>query len=620
MVLPRATGPSPRSILLSSRRRPAAPILSQGPVGNRGRVPPPTGSPHPTPRARNIVPTSRMSQENTPSAPSSPESSEPKAPARKPRRRRSKAPSAEAPAPAPAPATVPTRIEPAAPPELEPGLPPTAGLPVAGPDAPDEIFVRDKTFADLGLRNSVLKGIAELGFERPTTIQAQLIPLILSGKDVLGQAKTGTGKTAAFGLPLLHMAARGSEFQAIILVPTRELAIQVATDMANFGKYTPIKTSAVFGGQAVKVQAKKLEKGPEIIVATPGRIMDLAERGMIHYRNVRQVVLDEVDRMLDIGFRDDIRRILKSCPAPGPKDQGGGGRQTIFVSATISPEIESLARSHAKDAEKIVVTTGSLTVSRVRQFHLPVAKWDKRRLLLHLLKHEEPTMTVVFCKMKRTVDELAKYLRDKGIDVHAIHGDMYQSSRNKVIEKLRKGTLSVLIASDLASRGLDVEGITHVINYDLPEDPDVYVHRIGRTARAGRDGVAWSFVTPEEGNLLTQIELLINAEIPKLHYPDFKPGPVPEHVLASRELDEKRAKIAESFNRFATPAVLPEPSAADQTRFPGGIVPTKLPPKRMHGRVRTSRSLKQAIAQTMLGAKPPATFTGTKPPDPEEQH
>jgi ATP-dependent RNA helicase DeaD len=332
------------------------------------------------------------------------------------------------------------------------------------------------------------------------------------------------------------------------------------------------------------------------------------ERGLIHYRNVRAVVLDEVDRMLDIGFRDDIRRILKSCPAPGLKIEGGGGRQTIFVSATISPEIESLARTHAKDAQKTVATTGSLTVSRVRQYHLPVARWDKRRLLLHLLKHEEPDLTVVFCKMKRTVDDVTKYLLAKGIDVHAIHGDMYQSSRNKVMETLREGNLSVLVASDLASRGLDVEGITHVINYDLPDDPDLYVHRIGRTARAGRHGVAWSFCTPEEGALLTQIELLINAEIPKLHYPDFTPGPIPENVMVSKELDQKRAKVAESFNRFAAPASKPTAAAAvDLNKFPGGIVPTKLPPKRMQGTVKTRGAMKAAIAQTLTAETGPKT-------------
>jgi ATP-dependent RNA helicase DeaD len=469
----------------------------------------------------------------------------------------------------------------------------------------DDVFSADKSFKDLGLRNSVLKGIDALGFKSPTTIQAQLIPIILSGKDVLGQAKTGTGKTAAFGLPLIHNAVRDLEFQTIILVPTRELAIQVATDMANFARFTPIKISAVFGGERVKTQAKQLARGPEIIVATPGRIMDMVERGHMRYNNVRHVVLDEVDRMLDIGFREDIRRILKGCPPPG--DPATGGRQTIFVSATISPEIEQLARSYAKDVEKLIVTTGSLTVSRVKQFHLPVAPWDKKQLLLHLLIHEEPTLTIVFCRTKKTVDNIANYLHEKGLDAHAIHGDMYQSTRNKVIDMLRKGKLSVLIASDLASRGLDVEGITHVVNYDLPEDPDLYIHRIGRTARAGRDGVAWSLVAPDQGELLTQIELLINAEIPKLHYPDFKPGPVPRDVLESQALDAKRAEVAQNFNRFAQTAPKPvtQVAAADPNKFPGGIVPTKLPPKRMQGKVKTTRSMKAAIAETMLSEKPP---------------
>lgn len=302
--------------------------------------------------------------------------------------------------------------------------------------------------------------------------------------------------------------------------------------------------------------------------------------------------------MLDIGFRDDIRRILKMCPE---------SRQTVFVSATISSEIESLARSYARNAEKIVAAEGSLTVKLVKQFHLPVQPWDKRALLAHLLTHEEPALTVAFCRMKRTVDEVVQYLARKGIEAHAIHGDMYQAKRNKVIDQLRSGQLSVLIASDLASRGLDVEGITHVINYDLPEDPEIYVHRIGRTARAGRDGVAWSFVTPEQGPLLTAIELFINNEIPKLEYPDFRPGPVPQGVIQSKELDAKRAEVAKQFNRFAAtgPAAIGHvasaaPEDADPTRFPGGVIPKAMPNKRMMGRVKTARSMKAAISQTFM--------------------
>lgn len=444
----------------------------------------------------------------------------------------------------------------------------------------------------------MLRGITEAGFFFPTYIQARIIPLILSGRDVLGQAKTGTGKTAAFGLPLLSRIDKGTPFQAIVLVPTRELALQVAADLAELGRYSGLSILPVYGGQNISTQAGYLARGPEIIVATPGRVMDMVERGYLHYRNIRMAVLDEVDRMLDIGFRDDIRRILKSCPAE---------RQTVFVSATISPEIEALARSHAHNAEKIVAAEGSLTVTLVKQFYLSVQPWDKRALLAHLLSHEEPALTVAFCRMKRTVDEVVQYLARKGIEAHAIHGDMYQAKRNKVIDQLRSGQLSVLIASDLASRGLDVEGITHVINYDLPEDPEIYVHRIGRTARAGKDGVAWSLVTPEQGPLLTTIERFINAEIPKLEYPDFQPGPVPAGVLQSKALDEKKVQVARQFNRFATtsPATIghvssPSPEDADPTRFPGGVVPKGLPPKRMMGRVKTARSMKAAISQTLM--------------------
>jgi ATP-dependent RNA helicase DeaD len=497
---------------------------------------------------------------------------------------------------------------------------PTA-KPVAGPPSADfnkkaheEIFEKSIRFADLGLNEGVLKGVTDAGFEHPTSIQAKLIPTILSGRDVLGQAKTGTGKTASFALPMLSAIKKGEAFAGLCLVPTRELALQVAADFRELGRFTGLSVLPVYGGQNINTQAKLLERGPEIIVATPGRIMDMVQRGYLHYGNIKMVVLDEVDRMLDIGFRDDIKRILSSCPE---------SRQTVFVSATLSPEIESLARSFAHDCEKIIASAGALTVAKVKQFYLAVEPWDKRALLRHLLTHESPALTVVFCRTKRTVDVLTESLQRHKIDAYAIHGDMHQGKRNSVIEKLRKGALGVLVASDLASRGLDVEGITHVINYDLPEDPDLYVHRIGRTARAGRDGVAWSLVTPEQGELLTQIELLINAEIPKLDYPDFVPGPIPRDVVASKQLDAKRRETAKTFNRFAasTPGAIghiasSNPAEADPTKFPGGVIPTKLPPKLMRGKVKTARSMKAAIAQTL---KPGATTTPAPGPHPSPQ-
>jgi len=444
-------------------------------------------------------------------------------------------------------------------------------------NAAEDTFDTSKTFADLGLPADVLEGIEKSGFVHPTRIQSALIPPAIAGRHVLGQAKTGTGKTAAFGLPMLATIKPGDRFAALVLVPTRELAIQVAREIKDLGRDTPLHIVPVYGGQRITAQAPKLEKGPEIVVGTPGRVMDLHERRMLPYADVRMAVLDEVDRMLDIGFRDDIRKIL------GAMKQRP---QTIFVSATISPEIEKLARSYMKDPEKIVTSEKSLTVSRVAQSWIKVEPWDKKKMLHHLLTHEEPALTVVFCRTKRTVDDVTKFLDRKGIDAHAIHGDMYQAKRNQVMDRLRGGKLGVLVASDLAARGLDVDGISHVINYDIPEDPEVYIHRIGRTARAGREGVAWTLVTPEQGGLLTNVEMLANIEIPQLTYDDFEPNPVPSDVRAERELNDQRAKDRETKQkRTEAPAI----KADDAAAFPGGLVPKGMPARRMQGKVRTRR-------------------------------
>ena len=444
-----------------------------------------------------------------------------------------------------------------------------------------DTFDTTKTFADLGLKPLVLEGLTKRGFKHPSQIQAALIPAALLGKDVLGQAKTGTGKTAAFGLPLLQMLDPDTAFSALVLVPTRELAIQVAKELQELGSFAKVQTVAVYGGQPIDKQLPQLKKGPPIIVGTPGRVMDLAERGILPFESFRFAILDEVDRMLDIGFRDDIRKILgrlRKTP------------QTIFVSATISPEIEKLARSYMKDPEKIVTFEKSLTVSQVKQSYFAVERWDKRRLLLHLMRKEQPHLAVVFCRTKRAVDEVTEFLNKNKIDAHAMHGDMYQKKRDKVMDQLREGQLSVLVASDLAARGLDVDDITHVVNYDMPEDPEVYIHRIGRTARAGRSGVAWSFVAPDQGELLTNIEMLANVEIPTVGYEDFKPGPVPMEVAAMREHEAKRKEDAQhSRNRIAGPEVPVAAVAVNSTMFPDGIVPTALPGRRLGGRVATRR-------------------------------
>lgn len=448
----------------------------------------------------------------------------------------------------------------------------------------------DMTFADLGLRNSVLKGVEDQGFTSPTLIQSEMIPMILAGQDVLGQSRTGTGKTAAFGLPLFHLAERSVPFQSIVLAPTRELAIQIAGELTEFGKHTPIRVTAVFGGQAIKRQQDELAKGPEIIVATPGRLMDMLDRGNLHLKNIRFVVLDEVDRMLDIGFREDIRKILGAIKTD---------HQTVFVSATISDEIEKLAKKYMNDPARIDSSGGALTVELVEQYFLPVQRWDKKRLLVHLLIHEEPHLTLVFCATKRMVDDLTRHLSSKNIDVRSIHGDMPQSKRNSVMKHFRSGGLGVVVASDVAARGLDIEAISHVVNYDIPQDPEIYIHRIGRTARAGQRGTAWTFVTSQEGDLLTAVEKLANIEIPILNYPTFSPSPMPDRMRRRKEEDEKKAADASPPppSRNLAPAPTQIDLSKDAARFPGGIVPSKMPPKMMGGRVRTSRS---SMRQPML--------------------
>ena len=444
-----------------------------------------------------------------------------------------------------------------------------------------ETFDTTKTFADLGLPASVLKGVDAAGFKHPTKIQSALIPIAMSGKDVIGQAKTGTGKTAAFSLPVLGLLQPGDQFGALVLVPTRELAIQVCREVEELGGHTGIKAIPVYGGKPMRAQAQALESHPEIIVGTPGRVMDMHQRGLLPYNQFKVVILDEVDRMLDIGFREDIRKIL------GAMKQRP---QTIFVSATISPEIEKLARSYMKSPEKIVTTEKSLTVSAVDQSWLTVEPWDKRKLLHHLLKHEEPALTIVFCRMKKTVDQVAEYLTKHGIDAHAMHGDMYQTKRDKVMDQLRGGSLGVLVASDLASRGLDVDDISHVINYDVPEDPEIYIHRCARTARAGRHGVAWTFIQPDPGELLSGIEMLANIEIPQKQYPDFTPGPIPVDVSSYREAEKRRREeSASAKSRMATAVAPTAAKAADPNAFPGGIVPSAMPMKRLGGVVRTRR-------------------------------
>lgn len=439
----------------------------------------------------------------------------------------------------------------------------------------------DITFDDLGLRDDVLAGIKSYGFKHPTDIQAELIPVALKGTDVIGQAKTGTGKTAAFTLPILHNADPEIKGQALILAPTRELANQIAKEIQDLAQGTNIGVTSIIGGESMRDQKDSMDKGGHIMVGTPGRVMDLHGRGMINFANIRYVVLDEVDRMLDIGFRDDIKKILSKMR---------GSHQTIFVSATMDKEIESLARAFMhEDAEKITTVGAALTVSMVDQLHLPVERWDKKQLLLHLLTHEEPATTVVFCRTKMTVKKVTQYLKQKGLNAREIHGDLHQSKRNRVMQQMRDNKLDILVASDLAARGLDVEHITHVINYDLPEDPEVYVHRIGRTARAGRRGVAWSFVSPDQGQMLSDIEKLVGVLIEQKDYPDFKPGPVPKDIQEERD---GLKKVMEGKSTTADRVVKPDHDESGMSEaelkamFPDGKIPKSMPKRGIRAKFR----------------------------------
>lgn len=359
-------------------------------------------------------------------------------------------------------------------------------------------------FAELGVETPWLHALAQLEFTQPTDIQRELIPRILAEHDVLGQARTGTGKTLAFGLPISQKADPKHGFQALVLVPTRELAVQVAAEITRVNTLTKIRCVPVYGGQRIKSQLHALGRRPHIIVGTPGRTLDLLGRGAIRFDEIRFAVLDEVDRMLDIGFRDDIRRILSQIRTP---------HHTAFVSATLDDEIKRLAMQYMHEPDEINVSRDELTVDEVAQKYISLRPEDKFRALLTLLRHEDPKLAIVFCNTKSGARKLAHRLHGAGIDATEIHGDLVQRKRDRVMQRFRKHQLRVLVATDLASRGIDVHAISHIFNYDIPDDPEVYVHRIGRTARMGANGRAFSFVTPEQGKQLTEIEKLINKLI-----------------------------------------------------------------------------------------------------------
>ena len=376
-------------------------------------------------------------------------------------------------------------------------------LAVEGPESE-----RHPTFDSLGLIPELLSAIERAGYERPTPIQQLAIPPALAGRDLLGCAQTGTGKTATFALPLLqHLDAIVSNkpaLRALVLTPTRELAAQISESITTYGKDLKLWHTVVFGGVSDKPQIAELRRGVDLLVATPGRLIDLMGRGFVRLDDVELFVLDEADRMLDMGFLPDVRRITKALP----KD-----RQTMFFSATMPPQIRSLAEGLLDRPVSVAVAPVSSTVDMIEQQVFFVNKSDKRNLLVKLLRDPAVEHTLVFSRTKHGANRIVRQLEKAGIAAEAIHGNKSQSARTRALDAFRSGKLSVLVATDIAARGIDVDGVTHVINFDLPNVPETYVHRIGRTARAGASGVAWSLCDSEERPFLASIEKLIDKTI-----------------------------------------------------------------------------------------------------------
>jgi ATP-dependent RNA helicase DeaD len=365
-------------------------------------------------------------------------------------------------------------------------------------------------FDDFNLSKETMKSIAEIGFEEPTPIQVSAIPLIMAGHDIVGQAQTGTGKTAAFGIPIVENCHKGKNPFAIILEPTRELAVQVAQELLMIGKFKKISVLPIYGGTSIERQIKILQRGVNVIVGTPGRVMDHMQRRTISLSDIKIVVLDEADEMLDMGFVEDMEKIIKATPSE---------RQTLLFSATIPQPIMNIAKRYMRNPEKIRVNANDIVIPKIKQIFYEVREADKVNALSRLLDVEDPQLAIVFCHTKRSVDEVSTKLEQMGYNAGALHGDFTQASRDEVMNKFKTGMLDILVATDVAARGLDIKDVTHVINYSIPQNPDSYVHRIGRTGRAGKSGIAITFVTPREYNHLRLIEKTAKTSIGRKKLP-----------------------------------------------------------------------------------------------------
>ncbi len=401
-----------------------------------------------------------------------------------------------------------------------------------------------KTFAEFGLDPKVLQAITELGFEESTPIQDKSIPIAMGGSDMIGQAQTGTGKTAAFGIPLINKIPSSEErIVALIMTPTRELAIQVAEEIGKLSRFKGTRSLPIYGGQEIGRQIRALKKRPQIIIGTPGRLLDHINRKTIKLDDVQTVVLDEADEMLDMGFMEDITSILSLVPEE---------RQTMLFSATMPPNIQRLAQQFLKNPEHVSVIPKQVSAPLIAQAYIEVHERQKFDALSRLLDMESPELAIIFGRTKRRVDELSEALQKRGYSADGLHGDLSQNQRDNVMRKFRDGSIDVLVATDVAARGLDVSGVTHVINFDLPQDPESYVHRIGRTGRAGKEGTAWSFVTPRETDHLHFIEKVTRQRISKKPVPSLAEAiEGKQRITAERILEIAQSESFQEYKGIA---------------------------------------------------------------------
>lgn len=369
-------------------------------------------------------------------------------------------------------------------------------------------------FRQLGLGEKTIKALSKKGYEQPTPIQALTIPALLNGdKDIIGQAQTGTGKTAAFSLPILENFTPNGTIQAIVLAPTRELAIQVAEEMNSLASGKKIRITPVYGGQSIEFQIKQIKKGTDIIVGTPGRVMDLMDRKLVKLNNLKYFILDEADEMLNMGFVEDIEKILEAT---------NEDKRMLFFSATMPPEILKIAKDHMKEYEILAVKARELTTDLTEQIYFEVHEKDKFEALCRIIDLTRDFYGIVFCRTKNDANTLVGKLNDRGYDAEGLHGDISQNYREVTLKRFKARKINVLVATDVAARGIDVNDLSHVINYSIPQEAESYVHRIGRTGRAGKEGTAITFITPQEYRRLRQIEKVVKTEIRKERVPEVK--------------------------------------------------------------------------------------------------